>query len=233
MKATILQSNYVPWKGYFDLIHDVDLFVFYDCVKYTKNDWRNRNVICTKNGIQWLTIPVSSTATGQMIEEVQLPDSKWRKQHLRSLEVGYGRAPFYSQLRELMTEFLCDDEILLLSEMNQRLITHIARRLECKTVFRNAREFPLPAGRVERLVHILKSVGATQYITGHSAANYLTGHEFKFMQANIDLRFKQYGPYKQYEQLSSPFNDNVSILDLVANVSWSNIPEFIWNNSDA
>src|SRR3954468_728178 len=102
MKVVILQSNYVPWKGYFDLIHDADLFVFYDEVKYTKNDWRNRNRIYSKNGLQWLTIPIPHSAVKQKISEVLLPEGDWPAQHYKSLSFGYGKAPFFGQLDELM-----------------------------------------------------------------------------------------------------------------------------------
>src|SRR4051812_45940055 len=98
MKVAVLQSNYVPWKGYFDLIHDVDLFVFYDEVQYTKNDWRNRNRIYTKNGLQWLTIPVSRDSVHQKISEVKLPSNSWREQHWKSLAFGYAQAPHFTQL---------------------------------------------------------------------------------------------------------------------------------------
>jgi hypothetical protein len=60
MTAVVLQSSYIPWRGYFDLIHDADVFVFYDDVQYTVNDWRNRNRIKTANGVVWLTIPVGN-----------------------------------------------------------------------------------------------------------------------------------------------------------------------------
>jgi hypothetical protein len=47
-KVAMLQPNYIPWKGVFDLISRVDVFVFYDDVQYTLKDWRNRNKIKTK-----------------------------------------------------------------------------------------------------------------------------------------------------------------------------------------
>ena len=56
MKIAISQSNYIPWKGYFDLIKNVDEFIF-DEVQYTRRDWRNRNLIRMnnkKNGLQYL-----------------------------------------------------------------------------------------------------------------------------------------------------------------------------------
>ena len=68
-KIAILQSNYIPWKGYFDIIQKSDVFVIYDEVQYTKNDWRNRNLIKTPNGLEWLTIPVKQNNLDQKINE--------------------------------------------------------------------------------------------------------------------------------------------------------------------
>lgn len=64
----ILQSNYNPWKGYFDLIALADIFVIYDEVQYTKNDWRNRNHIITLQVVQWITIPVKHDSLNQRID---------------------------------------------------------------------------------------------------------------------------------------------------------------------
>jgi hypothetical protein len=229
MNVVILQSNYIPWKGYFDLIHDADIFVFYDCVKYTKNDWRNRNVIYTKNGKQWLTIPIASAATSEPIDKALLPSSNWRTQHLRSLEMGYGRAPHFQQAKALMEEFLHGD-FQSLSALNQAIIKRVSTQLGCKTTFLDSRELPLLEDRVERLLHILKSLNATRYISGRSAQCYLNDHKQQFANLGIELVYKDYGPYQPYRQLSTPFEENVSIIDLIANVSWDQIPNHIWNS---
>ena len=70
-----MQSNYIPWKGYFDLIAAVDEFILLDDVQYTKRDWRNRNLIKTAQGAQWLTIPVANKG-GQMqlIDETEISE---------------------------------------------------------------------------------------------------------------------------------------------------------------
>ena len=39
MKIAILQSNYIPWTGVFELINSVDKFVFFVDVQYTNRDW--------------------------------------------------------------------------------------------------------------------------------------------------------------------------------------------------
>lgn len=232
MNVVILQSNYIPWKGYFDLIHDADIFVFYDCVKYTKNDWRNRNVIYTKNGRQWITIPIASTATSQPIDQAKLPSCNWRTQHLRSLEIGYSRAPHYHQLKALMEEVLLRTDLQSLSALNQELITKISLQLGCKTVFLDSRKLPLLDDRVERLLHILTSLGAKRYISGRAAECYLNAHQHRFLEIGVELVFKDYGPYKPYKQLSTPFEENVSIVDLIANLNWTQIPNHIWKSNE-
>ena len=95
-RVAVIQSNYIPWKGYFDIIHDAETFVFYDDVQYTKNDWRNRNRIKTPQGAQWLSIPVGSRID-LLIHEVALPRNGWASDHWRALERFYGAAPHFGR----------------------------------------------------------------------------------------------------------------------------------------
>ena len=79
MKTCVIsQSNYIPWKGYFQMIAEADVFVFYDTVQFTKRDWRSRNKIMTPRGPIWLTIPVGGNRD-RRIDEVTLPNGEWRK----------------------------------------------------------------------------------------------------------------------------------------------------------
>nr|MCU0390445.1 WbqC family protein [Thermoflexibacter sp.] len=104
MKVAVLQSNYLPWKGYFDIIGSVDAFIFYDEVQYTKNDWRNRNKLYGANGEFWLTIPIDKNAVKQKISEVKIGNSTWQSQHFKSIYLTYKRAPYFSQIEALLHE---------------------------------------------------------------------------------------------------------------------------------
>jgi hypothetical protein len=231
MKVVILQSNYVPWKGYFDLIQEADFFVFYDCVKYTKNDWRNRNQIYPKSGKQWLTIPIAASAVNQSIDEVKLTDLKWQEQHFKTLYFGYKKAPYFAQLEELLVDYLQQKKWTMLSELNHYLIKTISQKMGIKTTFRNAREFDLTGNRVERLVNIVSALGGTAYISGLAAQDYLAGKEHLFSDTKIELRFKHYPVYPAYQQSTMPFEQYVSILDLIANLHWDDIQNYIWRIS--
>ena len=212
--CVILQSNYIPWKGYFQLIDKADIFVFYDIVQYTKNDWRNRNRIVTQNGPTWLTIPVSVNSD-TLIDEVQLPQGKWRKNHPKTVRHSYGKTSHMSDAVELLATRLNDSTITSLSELNQKLITDISNYLGIETKFVNSRDLEPQGERIDKLIDICNKVGADTYLSGPAARDYI-GDEFE--QAGITLEWMEYGPYPVYDQAGPEFSHQVSILDLIAHL---------------
>ena len=226
MKVVILQSNYMPWRGYFDLVRDADVFCFYDEVKYTKNDWRNRNKIYTKNGLQWLTIPIDKNAVKLKISEVELPEG-WETKHADVLRLSYGRAPQYKQIQQLIDELYLNNTHKTLSAFNQHTIKHISGLVGIDTKFVCSSDYDLRGDRVDRLINLLKDLEATEYISGPSAKDYLDGQENLFTENGIKLTYKKYGPYKEYEQLQQPFEPAVSMLDLIAHVPFDQIKNYL------
>jgi hypothetical protein len=227
-KVVILQSNYIPWKGYFDLINDADVFVYYDEVKYTKNDWRNRNKLYSANGEQWLTIPISKDAVHLKISEVRIEDKSWQELHHKSIYYAYKKAPFFEQIAPLIDDVYLEHTWLSLSELNRYLIETISRLIGIKTVFRDSKDFDLSGERVERLINILNQLDATEYISGPAAKGYLASSEKLFEQNHIKLIYKDYSNYEPYTQMTTPFNHAVSIIDLLANVKLDDVKKHIW-----
>jgi len=227
-KVAILQSNYIPWKGYFDIIHDVDIFVYYDEVKYTKNDWRNRNKIYPKNGLQWLTIPISKDAVRLKISEVLLGNEHWQEQHYKSMAFSYGKSSHFGQIDMLAQDIYLQHHWSSLSELNQYVIEKIARYIGIETRFVDSRDLVLAGDRVERLISILQQLGADEYVSGPSARAYLHGHEHLFTENQIRLVYKDYTGYPSYPQLATPFEHAVSIVDMIANIDHEQIPSYIW-----
>lgn len=212
-RVAVIQSNYLPWKGYFDIVGRVDVFIFYDDVQYTKNDWRNRNRIKTANGLQWLTVPVG-TDLSLRICNVELRHPRWQRKHLRSLEQAYGRAPHFGYMRSFLEEIYVGRQWTRLSELNQFLIREIAARfLGSQTQFRVSSDFRLSGHGKNRLLDLLRQVGASTYVSGPRARAYLDEHEFR--EAGIDIEWMDYTRYPQYPQLYAPFVHEVSVLDLL------------------
>ena len=171
-KVAILQSNYIPWKGYFDLINMVDEFILYDEVQYTKNDWRNRNKIKTPQGIQWLTIPVRQESLDQKIKDTKISDKKWNIKHWRTISQNYSKAKYFKDYKDIFEELYltCDEEYL--SEINYKFITTINEILGIKTKLRWSSEFELVDGQTEKLLGICKDCNADIYLSGPAAKDY-------------------------------------------------------------
>lgn len=211
----ILQSNYVPWKGYFDLIGSADVFILYDIVQFTKNDWRNRNRIRTPQGATWLTIPVSTAGHfGQRIDEVEVSDARWPKKHWRAIETSYGRAPCFDEIAvTLRPLYERAAEEKLLTRINELFLRTLATMVGIATPIVRATD-DLPPDRVDRLVTLCERHGARRYLTGHAAGSYLD--ESRFRNAGIEIDWMDYRGYPEYRQCwAPPFVHEVSLIDLL------------------
>jgi hypothetical protein len=215
-RVAIVRSNYLPWKGYFDLINMVDEFILYDDVQYTTRDWRNRNLLKTQNGTQWITIPVVNKSRTHKICETQTVDGKWRLKHWKSICHWYSRSAFFAEYKEAFEKLYLDNEEVFLSAINFMFINKINEILDIKTTISCSGDYELLEGKTEKLVHLCKQAGATEYLSGPSAKDYL--EEPLYEKAGIKVTWMDYEGYPEYRQLfCPPFIHNVSIIDLIFN----------------
>lgn len=214
MRVGIIQSNYIPWRGYFDFIASVDLFIFHDDIQYTKGDWRNRNRIKTPRGLQWLSVPVHYERTAQLIEETRLDEgSGWRKDHVNRFDANYRGAAYWRDASSLLRVVL-EDSDQTISDLNVRLIKTICAYLGLRTELRMSSEIGAVGVKTQRLIDMLTRVGANAYLSGPAARAYID--EDQFRAAGIRLEYKSY-VYEEYPQLWGPFEGAVTVLDLIAN----------------
>jgi hypothetical protein len=216
-KVLITQSNYIPWKGYFDAIQLVDEVILYDDVQYTKRDWRNRNQIKTPQGQKWLSIPVEVKGKYyQAIKDTKISDKKWAEKHWKTLQSNYAKAEFFNDYQMIIENLYLNCKEEYLSLINYRFLEGINEILGVETSIRFSSEFDLVDGKTERLVDICKKIGGTDYYTGTAAKNYMK--ESLFEQENIRVHYLDYSDYPEYEQLYPPFRHAVTILDLIFSV---------------
>ncbi|KTD51955.1 WbqC-like protein family protein [Legionella quinlivanii] len=215
-KIAILQSNYIPWKGYFDLISSVDEFILYDDMQYTRRDWRNRNRIKTANGILWLSIPVQVKGKYfQSIRDTKVSTSDWNKKHWQTIVHSYSKAPYFADYKEFFENLYLSTTEEYLSEINTKFIIAINKLLNIKTPIRSSSEFDLAEGKSERLLELCKKLNATTYLSGPAARDYLD--QALFANEKIDIEWMDYSGYSEYKQLFPPFDHAVSIIDLLFN----------------
>ena len=216
MKVLITQSNYIPWKGYFDNIQQADVFVVFDDMQYTRRDWRNRNYIKTSQGLKWLTIPVEVKGKYfQKINETRISEKDWYQSHLSLIKQNYSKSPFFKEFFPWIESLYANAQFEYITEVNVFFLKEICGFLGIKTKFMDSREFELGEDKTERLVSICKELNATEYLTGPAAKSYMK--EELFEKEQIKLSYFDYEGYREYSQLHPPFEHQVCIWDLILN----------------
>ncbi|QLF71684.1 WbqC family protein (plasmid) [Peteryoungia desertarenae] len=214
--VAILQSNYIPWKGYFDLIAAVDEFILFDDMQYTRRDWRNRNQIKTPQGIQWLTVPVLVKGKyHQKIKETEIDGTSWASAHWKSLAQNYRRARHFLEIASWLEPLYLEQEFTHISQLNRYFIEAICSYLSIKTSITSSSEYTLAEGKTERLAHLCVQAGGTRYISGPAAKGYID--EKIFSDLGIELTWFDYAGYSAYPQLWGEFAHGVTVLDLLFN----------------
>jgi len=227
-KVAIIQPNYIPWKGYFDIINSVDIFILYDDVQYTIRDWRNRNKIKTNKGSEWLTIPVrlEKSHFHYLIKDVKIVDKDWGKKHWNKIKQYYSKANYFKEYKDLFEELYLNSKEEYLWEIDVKFISVINNILGIKTKIILSSELNIPKSlkKTERLLEILKKINGNIYLSGPSSKNYLD--ENLLNENGIAVEWMDYSGYPEYTQLFPPFIHEVSIIDLIYNEG-KNAPNYM------
>ena len=217
MKVAISQPTYLPWMGYFDLIDQVDTFVLLDNVQFEKQSWQQRNRIKTPAGLQWLTVPVVFRGRfGQTINEVEIRDAEFRRNHLRAIELNYRRAAFFGQYWEDLNSHIASPASGRLVDLNIGLIKWFMGVLGIQTRVLRASDLRQTGKQTELLANLCASLHATEYVSPLGSAVYLLERIEVFLDQGIDVFFQHY-EHPVHRQLFPPFYSQASALDLLMN----------------
>ena len=223
VKLAISQSNYIPWKGYFDLIATADEFIVLDQVQFTKNDWRNRNKIITPNGPCWISIPVGKKIS-RRICDVELIQA-WQENHWNILQNNYSNSKYFEEIMRWLKPLYFEEKYQFLSQANIKFIEAVCFYLEIDTKITNSTDYSILAeGRTERLLSLCNQAGSNHYISGPTAKDYID--EDLFSRDGIEITWMDYSNYPKYNQLCDKFDHQVSIVDLLFNCGKDAINHF-------
>lgn len=215
-KIAISQSNYIPWKGYFDMIAAVDEFILYDDMQYTRRDWRNRNKIKTPQGVKWLTVPVLVKGKYyQKIRETEINGTDWAQSHWNNIIENYRNSPCFNEISIWLEPLYLNNTYINLSHLNRVFIQAVCDYLEINTIISNSWDYQLVDGKSERLANLCLQAGGGEYISGPAAKAYI--ESAFFLEQGIKLSWFDYTGYLDYSQLWGSFTHEVSILDLLFN----------------
>jgi hypothetical protein len=215
MRTAIVQSNYIPWKGYFDLIDHVDNFVLLDEVQYTRRDWRNRNRIKTAGGTRWISIPVQTRGRyTQRIDATRIVDPSWARSHWSAIEQAYRATPYFESVAETLGPlYAFAGELERLSEVNRAFLRELCAQLGIATPITWSTDYDTADDRSQRLLDICLATGATEYVSGPLARAYLDVDAFA--AAGVDVEWFDYSGYPEYPQPHGAFDHAVSVVDVL------------------
>lgn len=221
-----MQPTYFPWAGYFNLIAQVDVFVFLDDAQYEKSSWQNRNRILLNGHPHWLTVPAHRDHLGQSIVETGIDDKRnWRDKQFKLLQQAYSRHPY---VREMLAAagMILDRNMDNLAELNIRIATYLMQEFGIATRILRSSTLDLPGKRTDRLIKLCEHLGCTEYISPTGSTEYLAEDRFA-EKTSIRLSFNSYVP-EAYPQVGGEgFVSHLSILDVVANIGKSAASEYV------
>ncbi len=216
-RVAIIQPGYLPWLGFFEQVSRCDVFVYLDDVQYTKNDWRNRNRIKTKDGTQWLSVPVSYSF-GQKIKDVHINNYQpWHRIHLQSLKMWYSKSAYYKKYIDELEYILRRDRKYLL-DLDVELSNWAMKMLGLNPQICFSSEILIDSNDKQvRLVQICKILNCKYFYEGKLGQQYIDVNLFK--DEGITVEFQEYShPY--YQQLwlkEQNYISHLSIIDLLFN----------------
>lgn len=223
-----IQPSFLPWRGFFDMIHKVDVFIFYDDAQYSREAWRNRNKIKTAQGVQWLTVPVlTSGHSTEPIHDIRIDDRHpWRRKHLEAIRHSYRKAPYFDRYFPLLSEAYAQPWELI-SELDIHLTKLVAELLGIQVQWVRSSDLGFTSRRTDRLIEFCTAFAADRYLSGPTAQDYIEPE--KFDKAGISLEYQVYD-YPPYPQLHGDFEPFVSAIDLLFNVG-DQAAMYIWGGN--
>ena len=216
--VAIHQPNYIPWLGYFYKMAKCDYFVYLDTVQYPRGQsFAARNRIKTPNGATYLTIPVRLPHghKGKVLySEIECADMKWKDKHLKTIELNYKRAPYFTEIYRLLVTSLEKSERFV--DINIGLIEAFANYLNIKSERIKLSEILSQFGqKTQLIIDICKRLKANIYLSGDGGGREYNDPEL-LNAHNIQLKYTNF-KHPVYPQLWSDFVINMSIIDLLFN----------------
>ena len=227
MRVVILQPMYIPWMGYFGMMQQADKFIFHDDIEFVRKSWQRRNRIKTpeaNGGIKWLPVSVEKNQ-GQNINEVKINNNTdWQKEHWKEIRKSYSEEPipygsdhakYFEKYEEVVHDFYQKDWEYL-SNLNIYTIKKLAEKIGVGDVeFLKTSNMDINGSKTERVINILKEVGADEYVSGPGAKDYLKAEMFK--SNDINLYWHNFD-HPTYSQPYGDFESHLSAIDFLFNV---------------
>lgn len=214
--VAIMQPTYLPWIGYFDMIDQVDTFVFLDSVQFSPRSWQQRNRIKSPDGEMWLTVPVSSRGDlDKTIRETPIAkQADFPDHHLKTLHHFYTNSPYFDDYFDGLSRII-EGDYDYLGPLNIDLTEWLCEALGIETRFERSSALKVGGGKVARLLEICEELSADRYLSAEGSKEYIE-EDNQFNRSWVDVSYHQYS-HPSYDQRFGQFISHLSVVDLLFN----------------
>ena len=138
---------------------------------------------------------------------------------------SYSKSEHYDDLKELVDYFVSIKSDYL-SDFNIKLIKFVTKKLKINSDFFCSSDLNFSEKRTDKLIKILEKLKVDEYLSPIGAKDYLINDKFENL-TNVKLSFNEFkvGKYSQLNQ--KEFVENLSIIDVVANLGWINTEDYV------
>ena len=216
MKITIHQPEHMPWLGFFHKINMADLYVVLDNVQYRRRYFQNRNKVRTRDGWQWVTVPLQKEDRDELLIKnamISKDEAGWKDENLKRIYHSYCKAPYFKSYWDAFKNVYSRDYSRL-EEMNMALISLLMTKFGINKKILFSSEMDVGGEKGDLILDICKKLKAATYISGISGKEYLDSK--KFAEAGIEVIFQEFH-HPIYKQLYEPFIPCISSVDLLFN----------------
>jgi hypothetical protein len=213
MKVAIMQPYFLPYIGYFQLINDVDLFIVYDNIKYTKKGWINRNRMLLGGSDAMFSIPLKKDSDSMEIRDRELSSDFRSGKFLNQFREAYRKAPFFDPSFTLL------EQILSTRASNLFDFLHASIEMACAHLGINTRIIVSSTIDVEhslqgqdKVLALCHAVAADAYVNPIGGLDLYS--KSAFASKGIELSFLR-SNLTEYRQFNATFVPWLSIIDVL------------------
>lgn len=214
-KTAIMQPYFMPYIGYWQLIHSADEFVIYDNIEYTKKGWFNRNRLLEGDHDKLFTLPVKKASDFLPVNQRFLSDDSDKEiaRILRIIKTNYRRAPQFAQAYPLIEGcFLFPDKNLFAYNLNavKTICDYLGITTTITTASTVGIDHTLKAE--QKVLALSEATHANMYI--NAIGGQALYDRAKFKAHGLELKFIKAKPI-EYKQFGNPFVPWLSIIDVL------------------
>ena len=229
MKCSIMQPHYFPWSGYFNLIFKSDKFVFLDDAQFSKDSWQSKNFVIINKEKYSIKVPIIKSPLSTIIRDKSINQKNdWKSKQVKTIFQSYSKHKFIYDLNDLL-DFFLKLKTNNLSEMNIEIIKFISNKINIGNNFICSSNFNFQEKRTHKIIKILNKLNAKEYISPVGAKQYLKDDNYNEL-SEVKLVFNDYIATKYNQMHLKKFIENLSIIDVIANLGWKNTEDYVKSN---